>query len=104
MSQPGVGPSVVGPLRPPGLTLAFVLQLQHNLGMIKMLDNKWMTIPEATESIGCTRSYVCYLLRTEKLKGKKLSERLWLVDAKSVSKFKAEPQKTGRPRKDSGKN
>jgi hypothetical protein len=89
---------------PVGLLLDLVLQVKHNRSMIKMLDNKWMTIEEATESIGCTRSYVCYLLRSDKLKGKKLTERAWLVDVKSVNKFKAEPKKTGRPRKNGENN
>jgi excisionase family DNA binding protein len=72
--------------------------------MVKMLDDKWMTIEEATKAIGCTRSYVCYLLRRKQLAGQKVGERAWLVDAISVSKFKAEPKKTGRPRSNSENN
>lgn len=83
----------------PGLRLAFVSPLKHNQGMIKLLDNKWLTIEEATNVIGCTPSYVRYLLREQKLAGKKISERAWLVDMKSAHKYGAKPQATGRPKK-----
>jgi hypothetical protein len=63
-----------------------------------MLDNKWLTIEEATEIIGCTPSYVRFLLRKEHLAGKKLTERTWIVDEQSAKKFAESPKKTGRPR------
>ena len=63
-----------------------------------MLDNKWFTIEEAAEEIGCTPSYVRYLLRKNNISGKKVTERLWLVDINSTRKFAKAPKKTGRPR------
>ena len=67
--------------------------------MINMLGNKWLTIEEATEVIGCTPSYVRFLLRKELVLGKKLSPRTWLVDVKSARTFAKAPKKTGRPRR-----
>lgn len=63
-----------------------------------MIDNKWMTIQEVVEAIGCTPSYVRRLLRDQVLSGRKVGERAWVVDAKSVSNFSKKPKKTGRPR------
>lgn len=64
-----------------------------------MLDNKWMTIPEVVDVLGCTSSYVRRLLRDEVLTGRKVGQRAWVVDAKSVQKFSKKPKKTGRPRR-----
>lgn len=66
--------------------------------MIKLLDNKWLTIEEAVDVIGCTPSYVRFLLRQEKLAGKKISERAWLVDVDSARKYAKKPKVTGRPK------
>jgi predicted transcriptional regulator len=66
--------------------------------MVAMIDNKWMTIQEVVQEIGCTPSYVRRLLRDEVLSGKKVGERAWVIDAKSVSDFSKKPKKTGRPR------
>lgn len=63
-----------------------------------MLDNKWLTIEEAAELIGCTTSHLRFLLREEKIKGKKVGERLWLVDVASAKQFARHPAATGRPR------
>lgn len=64
-----------------------------------MLDNKWLTIDEATEVIGCTSGYIRFLLRKNHVEGKKIGPRAWLVDVKSAKKFAKTPKKTGRPRK-----
>lgn len=66
--------------------------------MVTMLDNRWLTIEEAVEVIGCTPGYVRILLRDEKLIGKKLGDRLWLVDVDSAKEFAKKPASTGRPR------
>lgn len=63
-----------------------------------MLDNKWLTIAEASDVIGCSDSYVRFLLRENQISGKKVTDRLWLVDVASAKKFAKTPQKTGRPR------
>ena len=66
--------------------------------MVTMLDNKWYTIDEAAEEIGCTPSYVRYLLRESHVDGKKIGPRMWLVDVKSAKTYAKTPKKTGRPR------
>lgn len=66
--------------------------------MPAVIDNKWMTIQEVVEAIGCTPSYVRQLLRDEVLSGRKVGERAWVVEAKSVTNFTKKPKKTGRPR------
>lgn len=68
-----------------------------------MLDGKWLTIEEAAKAVGCTDGYVRLLLRQEKISGKKIGERLWLVDVDSVRDFACKPQLTGRPRSGKGK-
>lgn len=80
------------------LSLAAVSPILHNASMVKMLHHTWLSIPEAAEIIGCTQSYVRYLLRTETLSGEKFNARAWMVDAKSVKAFAKNPRPTGRPR------
>jgi len=43
-----------------------------------------ITVTEASELAGCSREYICRLLRAKKLSGKQLNERLWLVKRADV--------------------
>lgn len=44
----------------------------------------YLTIAEAVEFMGCTDGWVRHLLRSEKLRGRRLGQRLWLVSASSA--------------------
>jgi len=66
--------------------------------MIKMLDNKWLSIQEAAKLIGCTPSYVRLLARNNTIKSHKLNERAWLIDAIDAVKYATKPAGPGRPR------
>lgn len=57
-----------------------------------------ITVAKAAEILGCTPRRIQQLLKDEVLKGRRLTERFWLVDIKSVEKYGKNPQSTGRPR------
>jgi hypothetical protein len=80
------------------LLFDFFYLLKHNWGMIAMLDDKWLTVKQAADMIGCTEDHVRLLLRKGPLVGKKLSERMWLVDVTSAAKMAYSTTKRGRPR------
>jgi len=53
--------------------------------MAEMIDGKpHMTIAEAVDFMGCTDGWVRHLLRTNKLRGKRIGQRLWLVSQESA--------------------
>ena len=60
--------------------------------MVAMAHNidgeKYLTIAEAVEYMGCTDGWVRHLLRSEKLRGKRLGQRLWLVSMSSAKEQK----------------
>lgn len=58
----------------------------------------YYTVAEAAEVIGITTGRIGQLLRAGAIKGRKVSERAWLIPRKEVERFKAMPQTTGRPR------
>lgn len=64
-----------------------------------MIEEKWLTIHDAAQLIGCSEDHVRLLARNGTLDSQKLGKRMWLLEKDSVVKFALEPQKTGRPRK-----
>jgi excisionase family DNA binding protein len=83
----------------PAFSIAFVLPIQDNLRMIRMLEKKWLTASEAAILIGCSTSRIRALSREGSLKAEKVGPRAWLVDKKSAEELAKTPAKTGRPRK-----
>lgn len=62
---------------------------------------KQISVTEAAEIIGCTRSNVLYLIRRGLVKARRiglLRKAIYAVDAASVKAYAAKPQWTGRPR------
>lgn len=66
--------------------------------MVKVLENRWLTIDEATVVMGVTPSYIRTLLRSQKISGQKIGGRCWLVSAKSARDFARSGTQMGRPR------
>jgi excisionase family DNA binding protein len=66
--------------------------------MLRMLENKWITITEAAAIIGCSTAHLRFLAISEKIKSTKVGPRLWLIDKKAAEKMAKTPAKTGRPR------
>ena len=64
-----------------------------------MLDQKWMTIEEAANVLGCTPDHVRLLARQEKLDAEKVGKTMWVIRRESVAKFSKKPYTVGRPRK-----
>jgi len=62
------------------------------------LIDRFCSVEEAAEIIGCTDGRVRQLLRAGELDGKKVSERAWVVVRASAVKYAASQQPTGRPR------
>lgn len=68
--------------------------------LVRLAD--YLTTEQAAERIGCTPSRVSQLRRDDQFKGVLvLGPRYVLIPRKEVEKFAKEPQKTGRPRKNS---
>jgi len=86
-------------LHPSGILLEFILPIMYDVGMIQMLDNRWLTLAEAAEVTGFTDSYLRFLLRKGEISGNKFSPRLWLIDKKEAEKLAKKPKTMGRPRK-----
>ena len=63
-----------------------------------MIDKNFCTVSEAAKMIGCTQNHVRLLLKQGKLRGGKITERLWLIEKKHVAETAKKPGKTGRPR------
>ena len=57
--------------------------MSHNID-----GEEYLTIQEAVAFMGCTDGWVRHLLREERLRGKRLGQRLWLVSAKSAREQK----------------
>ena len=51
-------------------------------------DDNAIPVVDAAKMLGVTRSYVTRLLRTKKLSGRKITDVVWGVDAKSLAKYK----------------
>jgi len=47
-----------------------------------------ITVAEACEIAGCSREYVCRLLRRKELEGQQLTARVWLVKKSDILKLK----------------
>jgi excisionase family DNA binding protein len=63
-----------------------------------MIDENYCTVSEAAKTIGCSENHVRLLVKQGKLRGDKITERLWLVEKKHVAETAKKPGKTGRPR------
>jgi hypothetical protein len=84
-----------------GLFKLPIISDDGNIGEISVSSNIFdamISVTDAAEIIRCTPSRVRQLLRDGLLRGKKLSERAWLVARPSAEKYaKTEPER-GRPR------
>lgn len=47
-----------------------------------------ITVTEAAERLGCAQQWVRYLLSEDRITGRKVSARLWLVDAASLDDYR----------------
>ena len=55
------------------------------VAMAHRIDGQeYLTIAEAVAYMGCTDGWVRHLLREDKLRGKRIGERLWLVSLESA--------------------
>lgn len=63
-----------------------------------MLEQKWLTVPEAAKIVGCSVQRIRALASDDTLKAERIGERLWLIDKSSAEKLAKTPAKTGRPR------
>jgi excisionase family DNA binding protein len=70
-----------------------------------MLQDKYFTVTQAAQYIGCTESYIRQLLRTATIRGEKVGERAWLIPAIQVETLKntSPTGKPGRARKKNSK-
>lgn len=57
--------------------------MSHNIDGIE-----YLTIAEAVDYMGCTDGWVRILLRSKKLRGKQIGQRLWLVTRESASEVR----------------
>lgn len=62
-----------------------------------MID-KYMSVGEAADAIGCTPGRVRQMLRAGELPGEKLHQMAWLIKKQDVEKVAKAEYKTGRPR------
>jgi len=60
-----------------------MVSMSHNIDGIE-----YLTIAEAVDYMGCTDGWVRILLRTKKLRGKQIGQRLWLVTRESASEMR----------------
>jgi excisionase family DNA binding protein len=67
--------------------------------MIKMLDNKYLTVSETAALAGCTESYVRWLIREGQLRFQQIGKKTYLIPVDDARKFAVKPRKGGRPRK-----
>ena len=63
----------------------------------------WISVPQASELLGCTDVWVIKMIQRGELEGFKLSGRAWAVSRKSVEKnvqayLARDPSQAGRPR------
>lgn len=56
-------------------------------------------VAEAAEILGCTPRRVQQLLNANVLRGRRITDRFWLVDVRSVNKYGKQDISVGRPRK-----
>lgn len=63
-----------------------------------ILNNKYCSVAEAAEIIGCSEGRVRQMLREETLAGFKAHERAWLVEVKDAKRVRDEPSAVGAPR------
>lgn len=55
----------------------------------KVEGGEWLTVAEAVEFMGCTDGWVRMLLRSGRLQGKRLGERVWLIPLAAAKEAKA---------------
>jgi excisionase family DNA binding protein len=58
---------------------------------------KWITLTEAAELTGYSEGWICRLLNTNRLKGRRWNGRAWQVDKKDALRYAKEPHEKGRP-------
>lgn len=66
-----------------------------------MVKGSFCSVQEAADILGCSDGYIRRLLIDGKIKGEKLSERVWLVNVASVEAYDRLKITVGRPRKNS---
>jgi excisionase family DNA binding protein len=90
-------PPLVGHFLAIGFLLDLIVAIQHNWGMIAMLEEKWITISQAAEMVGCTPAHIRLLAKGKKIKAEKVGS-VWLVERKQAETMANKPQGVGRPR------
>lgn len=71
------------------------------MSTVSILNDKYCSVDEAAEIIGCTDGRVRQLLRAGELKGVKINARAWVVETKDASRVADIEHKSGRPRSNS---
>lgn len=69
-----------------------------------ILDNKWLTIEQASNLTGFTGGYLRRLLRNKEIRGVNLNTRMWLVSLDDAKMLAEKPHINGRPRSKDPKN
>lgn len=69
-----------------------------------MLDNKWLTIEQASELTGYTGGYLRRLLRDQVLPGVNVNTRMWMIRLEDAEKLAQKPHVNGRPRSNTPQN
>jgi len=59
----------------------------------------WITIDDAVQQSGFSRSWITRLLNEERLKGFRVHGKAWLVDASDLKRYAKERAPIGRPSK-----
>lgn len=63
-----------------------------------MIEEKWLTMSEASKVTGCTTGYLRDLLRKDKLAGCKVGQRAWLIERQAAEALANKTKGVGRPR------
>lgn len=58
----------------------------------------WMTVEQAAEEAGFSRTWILRLLHEGRLKGHRFNGRAWMVSKSGLTKYLKERQPIGRPK------
>lgn len=59
---------------------------------------RWITLTEAAELTGYSEGWICRLLNTNRLKGRRWNGRAWQVDRKDAMRYAKDAPPMGRPK------
>ena len=65
---------------------------------VQLQKGEYITCEQAADIIGCTSAHVRYLVSRDEIVGHKMSDRILILEKKSVDAYAERPQTRGRPR------